>query len=160
MKRKLKRKDLTDALSKYITDRNPNEMISNEMINKIKKLFSSHKFSRNKNYFVCGRREFLIEESMGIINNNEKYLIDVLRDNISLKNHFVLENIFELTYSDCYPYSYVNKKRQIVYGSEIGKLSGMDLKYNKKGIVSLQEKIDIENIINELEKMNNTFGSK
>lgn len=123
------------------------------IIDKVKTALSECSFESNPNYIICGRREFLIEESIGIINGDKKYCEDNLLNSIEDRARFVIGNIYELTFGNSYPYLHMKETRKTVEGSEIAKLRDMDTIYSQKGIVSLEEKNVIEKLIIKLEEL-------
>lgn len=145
MDRMLMRKELTGIFEKMGFDN-----ISG-IITEVKNIFNDCSFESNSNYIICGRREFLIEESLGIINGDENYFESSKSINDRLR--FVVGNIYELTYGDAYPYTYRHEKRKIIDGSEMAKLRDIDFLYSKNGIVCLEEKNIIEDLIIKLEML-------
>lgn len=123
------------------------------IIDEIKKILNEHSFESDSNYIICGRREFLIEESNGVINGDEDYCKSNLLKSVNDRARFVIGNIHELTYGDSYPYHYKHETRKVVDGSEFVKLREIDTAYSKKGIVSLEEKNIIYDLIIKLEKL-------
>lgn len=152
MSKTLKRKELTHIFEELGLDN-----ISG-IIDKVKIILDEHSFESNSNYIICGRREFLIEESIGVINGNEDYCKSNLLKNVNDRARFVIGNIYELTYGDSYPYHYMHETRKVVDGSELAKLRDIDTLYTQKGIVSLEEKNVIEDLVIRLEKLYKNFN--
>ena len=147
MNKILMRKQLTDAFDKIGLDN------ISEIICELKRMFNDYSFKSDSNYIICGRREFLIEESIGIINGDKKYFES--SKSINDRMRFVIGNIYELTYGDAYPYLYKHDDRKVIDGREISKLRDIDLIYSNNGVVSLEEKNVIMDLIIKLENMFN-----
>ena len=147
MDKPLNRKELTQIFENIGFDN------ISDIIDEIKKLLNEHSFKSDSNYIIYGRREFLIEESIGVINGDKEYCASNGLKTANDRARFVIGNIYELTYGDSAPYYHLHETRKIVDGSEFVKLSEMDTLYSKKGIVSLEEKNIIDDLITKLEKL-------
>lgn len=143
----LKRKELSQVFIDVGLDN------INDILEKVKELFSNHTFNSDDRYIICGRREFLIEECIGIIKNDKKYCDSNLLKTVNDRARFVIGNIYELSYGDSYPYHYLHETRKVVDGSEMAKLRNIDNEYSNNNIVSLEEKNVIENLITQLESL-------
>lgn len=147
-----------ENLSQIFTDIGLNNI--NAIIEKVRELFDTHTFEPSEKYIICGRREFLIEESLGIIDNDRKFCEGNLLKNTNGRARFVIGNIYELTYGNSYPYHYMHETRKVVDGTEMATLRDIDEEYSKEGIVSLQEKNVIENLVNKLDAMYKNVNEK
>lgn len=145
MDRKLSREELFN----FIKEVNPDKIL--DFIYKTKDFLKDYIYESDNNFVISGRRRYLIIEAKGILNNEDEYCKGNCLKGINDKANFVGKNILELSYCDSYPYN-TDENGNPIDGHEQTKLRDKDKAYSDKGIVSLEEKNIIEELLNDLEK--------
>lgn len=135
----LKRKELRD---KYVYYYEKNDISDNEHIlmflEGILKYLEEFEYEYDENFVFCGRKRFLYDEIIKIVNGEQKENDPV---------HFMLGSLNEFMRDDNF----------VSFGEEEAGIGFVELRnkndlYSKKGIICKQEKIKIEEIINIIKR--------
>lgn len=148
LKKELKREELTDRIDEL----NNFELL--KLIECIENEINSHKFKSNKDYLCIGRKKHLINELETILNeyDEHKYVFSKDKEIGRVLVQFVTEG------NQAYAHDVEKSKwvdGKIINNSDLKELRDKCDRYTLCGIICLEEKQDIINII---EKVKNSIN--
>lgn len=145
----LKRDELLSRLNSIDIKNNKKSYIE-----EIENALENHSFNKNDKFLFLGRRKFLLDEVISVVNNDLQTIQSNCLDTLSKKIEFVYGNLDEFIQGN----NFINLGNGIIDGAEVKKLQSIDDEYYSSGIISFEEKEEIIKLleaIKSLEKSEN-----
>ncbi len=151
--KRLKRKTVADKFYGYHYKNNINDPIAaNKYLDMLIDFFNKYKFKSDDNFIMAGRKKFIYDEVIEILNGIKKvdnpiyFVLGSLEEFISNPNQVYFEDV------DKSKWKQKENGQKYIDGKDLAELRAKNGLYSVKGYICLEEKQYILNFINDIKK--------